>query len=152
MTNLRASLRSAPPGKPGARLDYQLTRVLALGAPRETRGAPRLPTYAGPCARRAPEDPRRASIANLRGVVQVAGDVAAVHARQLRLVDRAMRHDFRTARVEPAARRRVERARHVAGQHDIVAGVVGVRRERGGEQRLRVRMARPRNERARVAR
>src|SRR5438552_15634813 len=33
---------------------------------------------------------------NSFGVVQVAGDVAAAHARQLRPVDRAMRHDFRT--------------------------------------------------------
>src|SRR5256885_12127334 len=66
MTNLRVSLRSARPGKAGTRLDYQLTRVLALGAPRQTRGVPRLPTYACPCARRAPEDPGRASITNLR--------------------------------------------------------------------------------------
>src|SRR5439155_23191607 len=103
-------------------------------------------------ARWSPARPPRSRPGNSLGVVQVAGDVAAVHACELRLVDRAARHDLRTARVEPAARRWVERARNVAGQHDLVAGVVGVRRQRGGEERLRVRMARPRDERARVAR
>ncbi len=47
-----------------------------------------------------------------------------------------------TARVEMATGRRLDRARHVALQHDLLALDGGVRHRHGGEQRLRVGMLR----------
>src|SRR5438876_5391645 len=51
-------------------------------------------------------------------------------------------HRRGTSRVERAPRRRIDRRRHLAAQHDLVAGRVRIRRQRGGEQRLRVRVQR----------
>ena len=63
---------------------------------------------------------------------------------QGRLLLRAARHDVRAARVEAAAGRRVERRRHLAGQHDLLVLTARSRRQHGGEQRLGVGVARRR--------
>ena len=52
----------------------------------------------------------------------------------------------RAARAEAAARRRVDRARHVAGQDDAVALAAGHGLRVRGEERNRVRVQRPREE------
>ena len=60
---------------------------------------------------------------------------------QRRALDGAARHRVRAARVEAAAGRRVERARHLARQHDLLAPLVGMARQGRREQRLRCRDA-----------
>ncbi|ESW63624.1 hypothetical protein X772_36315 [Mesorhizobium sp. LSJC280B00] len=70
------------------------------------------------------------------------GDAAMRNGTQLGLVQPADIHRHRTARVEPAARRWIARARRVACEDD--AATVGlnarVRRRNCGQQRLAVRM------------
>src|SRR5439155_22779864 len=73
-------------------------------------------------------------------IEEVAGDLAALGSLEPGILARAACHDFWTARVEVAPRRRVERARNLAGQHDLLALLVRVRGKRGGEERLRVGM------------
>ena len=72
------------------------------------------------------------------GVEEVAAHLAPERRAQRRHVLRAARHHLRAARVEAAAGRRVDRARHLAGQDDLLAHLVGMRGQRGREQRLRV--------------
>src|SRR5215475_13295301 len=55
---------------------------------------------------------------------EVAGDHAAGFREERRLLGGAARHRVRTARVEVAAGRRVQRARHLAGQDDLLAALV----------------------------
>src|SRR5262249_6250512 len=81
------------------------------------------------------------------GSVEVAGDlVAASLIAQRRLDLGADRQRLGTARVEAAARRRIERARHLALEDHLLAHVVGMRGERVVEQDLRVGMQRARVE------
>src|SRR5712691_10625330 len=70
------------------------------------------------------------------------GPVARCDFAQLGDLERAAIDCDRTARMEDAPRRRVERARYLAAQHHALAlGLqLGVRDRHGGEQRLRVRM------------
>ena len=63
-------------------------------------------------------------------------------AAQRRRLDRAALHRERTARMEAAARRRRQRARHLAGQRGRVPWLVEVDRHGRREQRARVRMLR----------
>src|SRR5262245_43790900 len=77
-------------------------------------------------------------------LVQVAGHlVARAVFAERRLHFTADRQRLRAARVEPAARRRVERARHLASQDDLLTYVVGVRGQCVVQQYLRVGMERP---------
>src|SRR5215472_11338579 len=55
-----------------------------------------------------------------------------------RWFDGAARHRFGTARVEAAARRGREGARHFAGDRQLLARLVGMRRQSRGKERLRV--------------
>ena len=84
-------------------------------------------------------------------VVEVAGDDPPAEIAQFRLLLGAPRHRLRTARVEAAAGRRVERARHFAGQDDLLAALVGMARQRRREQRLRYRDASARSASARAS-
>src|SRR3984893_12942513 len=59
-------------------------------------------------------------------VVEVTGDQTASHIGEDRLLLRAAVHCARAARVEATPRWRVERARHLAGQDDLLAPLVGV--------------------------
>src|SRR5439155_6114606 len=71
------------------------------------------------------------------GADEVAGDEGAGRADRAegRYVDRALGDGHRAAGVEPAARRRIDRARDVAGEHDPAAAALGRRvRDRGGGQ------------------
>src|SRR6266513_199703 len=73
----------------------------------------------------------------LNGAGQV---VAAADVRERRLVDLAAGLGVQTAGVEPAAGRRVDRARDVARQDDPLPPQLRVRDRHRREQRLRVRM------------
>ena len=86
--------------------------------------------------------PRAASARPGSGTRRSAPGVVLAH---LRLVDRADRLGARAARVEAAARRRVERARDVALEHDPRSLLRASRRvgdRHGGQQRGRVRVPR----------
>src|SRR5262245_62485229 len=75
------------------------------------------------------------------GSVEVAGDL--VTCRQLDergLVLGAARHDERAAGMKVATPRRVDGTRHFTREHDLFPRLIGMRRQRGREQRLRVRM------------
>ena len=61
---------------------------------------------------------------------------------QQRLFCFAALDGFRTARVEPAAGWRLERAGHIPLQNDALALTAGVRHRDGGHQCFGVRMAR----------
>src|SRR5436190_23792381 len=63
-------------------------------------------------------------------VIEMAGDDAVADGALLRHLLRAARHGMRAARMEVAAARRVEGARHLAGQDHIVAPLVGMVRQR----------------------
>src|SRR5216683_8178301 len=67
-------------------------------------------------------------LTGVRKIVEVAGDDARVDVAQRRLLPGAAFHRLRAARVEAATGRRVERARHLAGQDDLLAPLVGVAR------------------------
>src|SRR6185295_12184776 len=74
-------------------------------------------------------------------VVQVAGNAMArgpLHERRLDLG--AVWHRVRTARVEAAAARRVERTRHLASQDDLLARVVWMAGQRIAQEHLSIRM------------
>src|SRR4051812_14878144 len=73
-------------------------------------------------------------------VVKMAGDDAVADRALLRHLGRAARRGVRAARVEVAAARRVERARHLALQHHVLATLVGMARQGGREQCLGVGM------------
>src|SRR5438034_11524162 len=60
--------------------------------------------------------------------------------RELRLLLRPARHHERAPGMETAARWRVERARDLAAEHDLLARLVRMGRQRRREQRLRVGM------------
>ena len=51
---------------------------------------------------------------------------------------RALRHGMRATRMETAARRRIERARNLAGDRQLLVPVVGVRRQGCGKEGLGV--------------
>ena len=77
----------------------------------------------------------------------VAGrEVPAAVRDERRLLDRADLRRVAAARVEAAAGRRRDRARHVALEHDALALRVGIGDRDGREQRLGVRVDRPRVE------
>ena len=63
--------------------------------------------------------------------IEVAGGETPLDGENLRLLGRAARHHMGAARVETAARRRVQGARDLAGQDDLLPLLVGV----GGERR-----------------
>ena len=79
-----------------------------------------------------------------RSAVEMAGDQAALDLRRAPALAGAARHGVRAARMEMAAARRVERARHFAGQRHVVAPLVGMAGQGRGEQRLGVGMLRRR--------
>jgi len=54
----------------------------------------------------------------------------------------AARHGMRTARMKPAPGRRIERARDLAGNRQPFVPLVGMGRQGGGKQRLRIGMER----------
>ena len=111
----------------------------ALGLPVGPRARPLLRRSAGRLARR--------HVTRCSGSVEMTGDlVAARLVAQDRLDLGAHRQRLRAARVEAAARRRIEGARHLALQDDLVAHVVGVRGQRVVQQDLRVRVQRIRVE------
>src|ERR1700716_2405117 len=69
--------------------------------------------------------------------IQMAGDEAAALRRQRRAPRRAAAlHHVGAARVEATARRRIERARNLAAQDDLLPARTRVERQRRGEQRL----------------
>src|SRR2546425_93983 len=87
-----------------------------------------------------PRAPRRPRAAGSRSV-KMAGDLVSgrLFVQQWLLLG-ADRGGVRTARMEATARRRIERAGHLALHDDLVARVVRMRRQRVGEQDLRVGM------------
>src|ERR1700674_1417465 len=93
---------------------------------------------------------RRIRAANI-AIVKVTGDEAACDIGELWLLLRAARHRVGTARVKAAAGGRPQRARHLAGEDDLVAPLVGMGWERRREQRLGVGMLRRAGEGASVA-
>src|SRR5882762_3829618 len=68
---------------------------------------------------------RRIRAANT-AIVKVTGDEAACDIGELWLLLRTARHSVGTARVKAAAGGRPQRARHLAGEDDIVAPLVGM--------------------------
>src|SRR5437762_2844250 len=84
-------------------------------------------------------------------LVEVAGDEAPRLAQERRLLAAAPLHRVRAARVEAAARRRREWARHLARQDDLLPLLAGMRRQGGREERLRVGVLRRGGDRRRVA-
>src|SRR4051794_13974233 len=79
----------------------------------------------------APIAPKAATASRTRAIgnqvmatalaIEMAGDRAALDLLQRRALDDTARHGVRAARMEVAAARRIERARHLAGQHHVVA-------------------------------
>src|SRR5207245_990039 len=85
-----------------------------------------------------------------RASVEMAGDQAAALLTEGRLFGGAVGHGERTPRVETAAAGRIERARHLAGENDLVTPLVQMHGKRRGEERLRVGMLRGHSHRFRV--
>src|SRR5215469_18343990 len=73
--------------------------------------------------------------------------MAGLHFAELGLLDAAAWLDIGTARVEAAARRRMDRARNIAFEDDPLALRFRVGPRHGGKQRFRIRMERCREER-----
>src|SRR5271167_3585993 len=73
-------------------------------------------------------------------MVKMTGDEPPFDLHESRLLRGATRHRVRAARVKAAARWRVERARHLARENDLLAPLIGVARECCGKQRLGVGM------------
>ena len=72
--------------------------------------------------------PGRAPLWVLARLVEVTGDLmTAGHLDQLRLGHSTLRHGEGTTGVEVAARRGIEGARDLAGEDDLLFGLVGVR-------------------------
>src|SRR5262249_13994927 len=85
----------------------------------------------------------RCGKSEMRASIQMTSD--AVSRRRLldgRRLGGATGHGKRTARVETAAGRRRQGARHLALDRDALALVVGMRRQGGGKQRLGIGMQR----------
>src|SRR5215813_8639547 len=82
-------------------------------------------------------------VEDLKCLIEVAGDlVTGGDLDEIGLSLRASRHDEGTARVEVAARWRVEGARHLPAEDDLFFLLVGVGRKGGGEEGLGVRVER----------
>src|SRR5262244_162783 len=82
-------------------------------------------------------------VEDLKCLIEVAGDlVTGGDLDEIGLSLRASRHDEGTARVEVAARRRVEGAGHLAAEDDLLLLLVGMRRKGGGEEGFGVRVQR----------
>src|SRR5580704_14318409 len=81
----------------------------------------------------------------------MAGDEPLSECRERRRLLGAARHRMRTARMEVATRRRVQRARHLAGQDDLVLPLVGMAWQRRREQGLGIGVLWRAGERARLA-
>src|ERR671924_19385 len=78
-----------------------------------------------------------------RLVVEVARHLVATgHELQGGLYFRTDRHGKRTARVKTAPGGWIQRTGNLAGENDFLALFVRMRRQGGGEERLRVRMQR----------
>src|SRR5205823_15016532 len=82
---------------------------------------------------------------------EVAGDTTTVDLAQSRFLDDADVLDERTARAEPAAARHVARVRWLALECEVLRDPAAADARHGGQQRARVRMARLREHRRRVA-
>src|SRR5262249_55167024 len=80
---------------------------------------------------------RPEELVEVTGHAMTRGDLG-----ELRLLRGAAQHGKRTARMEVASSRRVERAGDLARQHDLVPRLVRMRGQRRREQGLGVRMER----------
>src|SRR5215831_17769805 len=117
---------------------HAASRNIARG--KHFMGDPLVPGYG---ARAATAPLFRCWQSGMRASIQMTGD--AVSRRSLldgRHLGRATRHGEGTARMETAAGRRRQGARHLTLDRDTLALVVGMRRQGGGKQRLGIGMQR----------
>src|SRR6516162_4465967 len=84
-------------------------------------------------------------------IEEVTSNQAPVQVCELRLPRLALRHGTGAARVKVAARRRPQRAWHLAGQDDFFPRLVGTARERSREEGLGIGMLRCADERLSLA-